>query len=57
MNLVETGIGTTGEETIKLVIIINKFNDGINERPKVRLPLQGEVDTGPRSLVLCGYPS
>ena len=34
-----------------------KFNDGINETPKVRLPLQGEADTDPRSLVLCGYPS
>ena len=27
------------------------------EVPKARLPLLGEEDTGPRSLVLCGYPS
>ena len=34
MNLVEAGIGTTCEETIKLVIIIKKFNDVINESTK-----------------------
>ena len=56
MNLIEARIGTTGEETVKLVII-KKFNDGIIKAPKVHLPLQGEVDTGPRSLVLCEYPS
>lgn len=55
-NLVEAGIGTTGEETVKLVII-KEINDDIKENTKARRPLQGEADTGPRSLVLCGYPS
>ena len=26
-------------------------------KAKVHILLQGEADTGPRSLVLCGYPS
>ena len=34
MNLVEAGIGTTGEETIELI----KFNCGIMKASKVPLP-------------------
>ena len=57
MNLVEAGIGTTGEETVKLVVINKKINDDINECKGFAVPLQGEADTGPRSLVPCGHPS
>ena len=55
MNLVEARIGTTGEETVKLVII--KSSAMVFIKVKVRALLQEEADTGPRSLVLCGYPS
>ena len=34
MNLVEVGIGTTGEETVKLVIT-KEINNGIDEAPRV----------------------
>ena len=58
MNLVEAGIGTTGEETIKLAIIIkSSAMVSMKALEFLCLPLQGEADTGPRSLVLCGYPS